>query len=313
MTIDSSSLLGDPGAFAVSTHRAWIGRKEANLRRRTLDCGCPTTGEVFFHLWCDRLACREHADAEHDCGEFKGKSSSEEESVPAEAVVDGTDDRSGMCCSTCGRWVHSVTDWNAAEQVCRSCVGQPLRHHEECGCVSCVTSAHCSAMRAPVTEDPGPVPRPSFTLADMEEASAAVRARREREPQPVRHGFSTTHWGGITGWRTICCCLQGFGEESWHAHAHEHGVDPHGRHLDDAPCPCLIRCEQAPAPVDEHECGNCGAVDPASCAFNDAPPVDAALEPDQLLADIVTAFEIADRPLTAPVPWWRRMLGGGTR
>lgn len=87
MTIDSPSLLGDPGAYAVSTHRAWIGRKEVKLKRRTLDCGCPNRGEVFFHLWCDRLACREHADSAHDCGEFKGESSSEKEPAPVGAIV----------------------------------------------------------------------------------------------------------------------------------------------------------------------------------------------------------------------------------
>lgn len=39
-------------------------------------------------------------------------------------------------------------------------------------------AAFLASMRAPVTEDLGLVPRPTFTLADMEEASVAVRARR---------------------------------------------------------------------------------------------------------------------------------------
>lgn len=182
--------------------------------------------------------------------------------------------------------------------------------------------------------------RHRFTLADMEEASAAVRARRpgRREQQPARHGFSTTHWGGITGWRTICACQQGFGEESWHAHAHEHGVDPHGRHLDGAACPCLTQCEQAdpPAPpVDaalepaEVEC--CGHTTPgllgtrllfcteptghegdhrddAGCSWSEIPR-----HSDSGRWHIIgTGDQVFESPCDCPkpLPWWRRMFGG---
>lgn len=72
----------------------WIGRKRAALKRPTLDCGCPTSGEVSYHLWCDRLACEKHAEDPHDCSEFKGsKSGTERESEAPEAVVEASTPR----------------------------------------------------------------------------------------------------------------------------------------------------------------------------------------------------------------------------
>jgi hypothetical protein len=81
---------------------------------------------VYFHLWCDRLACREHADAPHDCEQFKGESGSEEESAEREVTAD----------------VLLGPEW-----------------------------ARCPVVTL--------APPTSLTLADMEAASAAVRARRE--------------------------------------------------------------------------------------------------------------------------------------
>lgn len=76
-------------ADAVREHLDWVGRKKAALRRLTLDCGCPNTGEVSFHLWCDRLACALHADDLHDCSAFAGaKDGSEEVSELAEVAVE---------------------------------------------------------------------------------------------------------------------------------------------------------------------------------------------------------------------------------
>lgn len=243
-----------------SAYNAWTGRKATALRRPKLDCGHPKADDVHFHLWCDRLTCSpECAEAPHDCGEFKGKSESgiEEEAVEPEAVVDAP----YVC-------LHGTVGGCDDPWAPPATIAMPADQFD--------------ALMATID---GPDDMPALraiherrhpTLAEMNAASAAVRARREQAPQPIRHGFSTTHWGGITGWRTICCCQQGFGEEYWHTHAHEHGVDPHGRHRDGAPCPCLTRCEQA------------------------APSADAALEP-ALDEQIPVA------------PWWRRMLGGGTR
>jgi hypothetical protein len=268
--------LPEPSAFAVTNHREWIGRKEAALRRRQLDCDCPNRGEVFFHLWCDRLACREHADAEHDCDQFKGKSGIEEESAPVRAV---------------GR----------AELLAG------LRYDPGTSTTLCDGAG--GVWEIPVNGDAPRRVAPS--LAEMNAASAAVRARR--------HGFSTTHWGGITGWRTICACQQGFGEESWHEHAHEHGVDPHGRHLDGTPCPCLTRCEQAdpPAPpVDEHFRGQLTTFieenDEALARLSDGPSphhVDTAAGSFHLIG---AGESMPETPCDCPkpVPWWRRMLGG---
>jgi hypothetical protein len=98
---------------------------------------------VYFHLWCDRLACREHADAPHDCGRFKGKDSIEEESAsvevaPSVPLLDGLGYDPGTT-TTYGDGSGGV--------------------HE-----------------VPVGEAP---PLAGWSLADMEAASAAVRARRD--------------------------------------------------------------------------------------------------------------------------------------
>ena len=71
-------------------HLEWTARKRTGLRRRTLDCGHPNPGEVFYHAWCDRLSCSsECAEAVHDCSKYAGvKSSSEKGSGQPEAVVE---------------------------------------------------------------------------------------------------------------------------------------------------------------------------------------------------------------------------------
>lgn len=74
--------------YAETSYNSWTGRKATSLSRPTLDCGCPNSGEVSYHLWCDRLACPAHADDPHDCELFKGKSGSGKEAIPVEAVAD---------------------------------------------------------------------------------------------------------------------------------------------------------------------------------------------------------------------------------
>lgn len=74
--------------YAETSYNSWTGRKATSLRRRLLDCGHPNVGEVHYHYWCDRLTCCPAcAEAEHDCGLFKGKSSSGKEAVPVEAAA----------------------------------------------------------------------------------------------------------------------------------------------------------------------------------------------------------------------------------
>lgn len=116
---------------------AWTGRKTSALRRPKLDCGHPKGEEVHFHLWCDRLSCSpECAEAEHDCGEFKGKSGIEEGAAPVEAVSPAD----------------AVAAWG-------------------------MTAAQYVPWVAALRQANG-IPEPTFTLADMEAASAAVQAKR---------------------------------------------------------------------------------------------------------------------------------------
>lgn len=117
-------------------YNAWTGRKATALRRPKLDCGHPKVEDVHYHLWCDRLSCStECADADHDCGEFKGKSGSEEEAEPVKAAPQ---------------------EWASPE-------------------LMATFDAAVIALDAATAG----MPRSGITLADMEEASAAVRARRE--------------------------------------------------------------------------------------------------------------------------------------
>lgn len=175
MTIDSSSLLGDPGAYAVTNHRAWIGRKEAKLRRHLLDCGCRNLGEVFFHLWCDRLACERHADSPHDCERFKGKNGiEEEESEPVAAVVEAP-----YVCSHCGTVGGCNDPWTPP-----ATITIPADQFDELMATIDEPDEMPGLQRA--------AERRRLTLADMEEASEAVRARRPAppvdepvEPEPV--------------------------------------------------------------------------------------------------------------------------------
>jgi hypothetical protein len=70
-----------------SSYQAYTARKASKLSRPKLDCGCPKDGPVYAHLWCDRLACRDHADDVHDCSAFGGaKSGTEEKPEPVEAA-----------------------------------------------------------------------------------------------------------------------------------------------------------------------------------------------------------------------------------
>lgn len=219
MTIDSPSLLGDPGAYAVSAHRAWIGRKEANLRRRTLDCGCPNRGEVFFHLWCDRLACREHADAPHDCGRFKGKGGIEEGAAPVGAIVMPRDASATVATTRIFDETHR------------------------------------------------------FTLADWEEASAAVRARREEQ-----------------GSRAVELSVQA----SW----------PH--------MPESVTVTYA-VDVSAEGSGAVAVRDSDGHIYLTAvsPPVDAALPPEvqAVIDENGATMDRLGKPM-ANIPWWRRILGG---
>lgn len=70
------------------SYQAYTARKASRLSRPRLDCGCPKDGPIYGHLWCDRLACRDHADDVHDCSAFGGaKSGTEKVSEPLEAAA----------------------------------------------------------------------------------------------------------------------------------------------------------------------------------------------------------------------------------
>ncbi len=72
-------------------------------------------------------------------------------------------------------------------------------------------------------------------------------AEAEARAANPRHGLANVHWAGVLGWRNVCACGLSMTDERWHAHAHEHGVDPHGRHLDAQPCPCETTCPSVPS------------------------------------------------------------------
>lgn len=159
----------------------WIGRKRAALKRPTLDCGCPTSGEVSYHLWCDRLACEKHAEDPHDCGEFKGKSSTESEAVPVEAVVDD-DPLSGLRCDGCHRQIYAVTSWDPIAHCCLTCSsGQtlPLGTHG----------------MAP-TDPPGVLPRPAVIPTQLGPINPEVHEALRREVR--RQGLTTYDIDGVT-------------------------------------------------------------------------------------------------------------------
>lgn len=90
--------------YVEPTYAAWLGKKATTLRRRTLDCGHLNVGEAYYHLWCDRISCSEAcAAAEHGCGESKGNSSSEEEAVEPEVVVEAAALPPSPICRGCRR------------------------------------------------------------------------------------------------------------------------------------------------------------------------------------------------------------------
>ncbi len=197
-------------------YNAWTGRKTTALRRPKLDCGHPKRDEVHFHLWCDRLSCStECAEAEHDCEQFKGKSSIDKGSDEAEAFP--------------------------APQ------GPPVATGDSSPEARRQFVADVAAFRTMLAT--GDIParpadrEPSFTLADMEAASAAVRARRHAVPvEPDPTSISLYHVSPAVP---------------------EPSGSPHGIHL--LPYGSTAWC-RGPG------CPRCPADLPA-------PPVDAALEP----------------------------------
>lgn len=273
----TSPVYPDPPSAGVSALNAWIGRKEAKLRRSKLDCGCPNVaGEVFFHLWCDRLACEKHADSPHVCGEFKGKSSIEDEAVEPEVfpaplgppVATGNSSPEGR-----RQFVADVAAFHAA--IVAGSSWPPAVADD----VTVMPADQFDDLMATIDE-PDEMPalrraaeRRHPTLAEMNAASAAVRARMPWICPRCRTEFS---WD-LPGLRRL------------------------------------------------HEANGC---EPAEVA----PPVDAALQPGPTgdeVADFVEealgvevepwqrALLAANPSLGVPpdptLPWWRRMLGGGTR
>lgn len=137
-----------------STYNAWLGRKQTTLRRPTLDCGCVNGGVVSFHLWCDRLACPEHAESPHDCGEFKGsKSGIEEEAVEPEAVaafglVDGNLPEGAEFDPVTGSVTWAMNSSGSAP-ICRGCRTRSLAGYEpaERLCDTCRLAPPCGNTR----------------------------------------------------------------------------------------------------------------------------------------------------------------------
>lgn len=127
--------------------------------------------------------------------------------------------------------------------------------------VADVAAFHAS-MRMPITEDLGPVRRPTFTLADMEEASAAVRARRDAPPVDAALEPNPDNPNQLRYWVSTERV-----QELWD----ELGMDEPVVEINPDP---LLHAHEVGGPY--KDCPDC--VQPA-----------------------------------APAPWWRRMLGGGTR
>jgi hypothetical protein len=73
----------------------WQDLKDAKLSRDLLDCECPNDGRVVAgHLWCDRLACEEHADDAHDCpgAPAQRRADADARAAGTSAVVERIDD-----------------------------------------------------------------------------------------------------------------------------------------------------------------------------------------------------------------------------
>lgn len=287
-------------------YNAWTGRKTSALRRHTLDCGHAKQEDVFFHLWCDRLSCStECADAPHDCEQFKGKSSIEEEAVEAEAVVEA-------------RGAPVATGDSSPEGRRRFAAD-----------VAYFRAALAAGASWPPVEpevEAAP-PRSGITLADMEAASEAVRARRHQ----IADLFDVPHELVEPG--------------PW---SHRRSVDPAAI---DEPSWAWTDITEYVRRVDPALPGHMVTLDNSSAtctlferieAEGDTPPVDAALEePDpstalnRHLAEVGAPLHDGHSALTAeqlgalnnrhrPVPWcvcppcqerralpwWRRMLGG---
>lgn len=168
-------------------YNAWTGRKATALRRHVLDCGHPKRDDVYYHLWCDRLSCSpECAEAEHDCELFKGKSSIEEEAAPVEDDAEATrrvalrrrspEDRAAYFAA---RRAELVADGASVEHLAAF---DALAAFD--GDTTIVPADQFDELMATI-DAPDEMPglqraheRRHPTLAEMNEASAAVRARQ---------------------------------------------------------------------------------------------------------------------------------------
>jgi hypothetical protein len=165
-----------------------------------------------------------------------------------------------------------------------------------CGRRMDVVGRYCEpcaiALSGPVTGDFGPVhppvaARPSFTLADMEAASAAVRARRDPAPFTQaeindwnRHQMLSLECGMHN---PLCSGCDGGAIDGFS---------------------CLHVCH--PLATDPRR-----QLAAETHARRDAPPVDAALEPHDCPVERVLGVRCpVCEPQPDDRPWWRRMLGG---
>lgn len=400
------------------SYSAWTGRKAAALKRTTLDCGHKQIDEVHFHLWCDRLSCStECADAPHDCGEFKGKSGGEEEAVePEVAPLLTLDDVASVAFELRQRSPEGRRTYLAEQRAQHVAMGAPTVWLEAFDAQAAALDDMAvlpddlpglrraierrrsgeqavEALLGPawarcpsVTLVPADDNRPSFTLADMEAASAAVRARRDAALEEVAEAnveVSARFADHLPPGYTVFFDREPLlpGEEEWAAANPSLGLpvtiavevsrdgtsavavrdsDGHVHLIDPAP------------PVDEHFTGQlntfieendetlhrlsdepdpaprccCGAAWIGWCgnpSGHPAAPVDELEEPDLdvQLVEMVEAPEDGDQhswgsavpyatggivetsgwvivgeqgcDLSPPLPWWRRMLPGGTR
>lgn len=71
----------------VDPHVAWTKVKSSAMKRPYLDCGCRNDGrDTFLHLGCSRIACKQHADDQHECQHYEPESPPRDPAPPLDDV-----------------------------------------------------------------------------------------------------------------------------------------------------------------------------------------------------------------------------------
>jgi hypothetical protein len=287
-----------------SSYQAYTARKASRLSRPKLDCGCPKGGPVYGHLWCDRLACSDHADDVHDCSAFGGAKDgigkapepvvlppgvlTDEEFLEA---LDGAPGVDAFLDELAGAIIEARADAPQSFR-CRGCRLWIAQDVKLCGPCSALPS--CLAERSAV-EWGGLVK--CFRPAGHDGQHESVQGRCWMdEPSPVEP-LQPAVCGALPAFVLppgIGSCRLPAGHPSWRQHMDERGTS----FRDTAKPPRREPFLMEPAPevdveVHRYECPHAG------CSW-----VKVALNRD-LLLDLAEAHGLAAH---ARRPWWKRWL-----